>query len=95
MNLGVSYEARARIAIWAGDGPGVAEYARLTAHEYRHGSGSPLGARYERLMDEARSAISGPLPNLEDFQSRALASTKVDGPAPATAVVGGSHEGRR
>ncbi len=53
LNLGASYEARARVAIWAGDEVAVNEYASLTAREYRHRHGSPLGARYERLMEEA------------------------------------------
>src|SRR5262249_49697738 len=53
LNLGASYEARARVAIWAGDELAVNEYAGLTAREYRHRHGSPLGARYERLMEEA------------------------------------------
>jgi hypothetical protein len=69
LNLGASYEARARVAIWAGDADAVAEYTRLTAREYRHGGGSPLGARYERLMEEAAKAGSGPLPGLTDFDS--------------------------
>ncbi|HEX4474840.1 MAG TPA: serine/threonine-protein kinase [Polyangiaceae bacterium] len=61
LNLGASYEARARIAIWAGDQDAVNEYASLTAREYRHRHGSPLGARYERLMEEA--VRSGSLPS--------------------------------
>ena len=38
-------------------------FAKLTAHTYRHGEGSRLGARYERLMNEARRIgyNSGPL----------------------------------
>jgi tetratricopeptide (TPR) repeat protein len=54
--LGVVYEARARIAIWAGDESAFEKYASLTATEYRHGRGSALGARWERLMAEARVA---------------------------------------
>ena len=46
--LGRSYEARARIAIWAGDDAALTEYADLTAREYRHGrrlaARSALGA---------------------------------------------------
>jgi hypothetical protein len=52
--LGASYEARARVAIWARDEEALIEHGDLTALEYRRGAGSPLGARYERLMDEAR-----------------------------------------
>jgi len=74
LHLGASYEARARVAIWAGDEKGVEEYARLTAREYRHGQGSPLGARYERLMSEARRTASGVLPGLSDFASSRISS---------------------
>ena len=56
LHLGASYEARTRIAIWAGDKPAIAEYGRLTALEYHHGASSPLAARYERLLEEAERA---------------------------------------
>jgi tetratricopeptide (TPR) repeat protein len=56
LNLGLSYEARARIAIWAGDHTAVETYTQLTAGQYRPGRASSLGARYERLMLEARAA---------------------------------------
>ncbi|HEY6558526.1 MAG TPA: protein kinase [Polyangiaceae bacterium] len=68
LNLGASYEARALVAIGAKDAAAVEKYTRLTAREYRHGRGSPLGARYERLMEEAAKASSGPLPSLDDFE---------------------------
>jgi tetratricopeptide (TPR) repeat protein len=54
LHLGVTYEARTRVAIWADDTQAAKEYAERVAHEYRHDEGSPLGARYERLMNEAR-----------------------------------------
>ena len=69
LTIGASYEARARIAIWSGDDAALAEYATLTAKEYRHGRGSPLGARWERLMAEARRASKRSLPRLADFES--------------------------
>jgi hypothetical protein len=53
LRLGLNYEARAQIAIWGDDAVGFDEYARLTAREYRYGANSPLGARYERLTQEA------------------------------------------
>jgi tetratricopeptide (TPR) repeat protein len=56
LGLGTLYEARARIAIWAGDEATLEKYANLAAKEYRHGHGSSLGARWERLMAEARRA---------------------------------------
>jgi serine/threonine protein kinase len=52
--VGLMYEARALIAIWQGDAEAYERYAALTAHEYRYGAGSPLGARYDRLLNEAR-----------------------------------------
>jgi hypothetical protein len=67
LHLGATYEARTRVAIWAGDAAAVALYGRKTAREYRHGHGSPLGARYERLMDEARVRGFELLPELLDL----------------------------
>jgi tetratricopeptide (TPR) repeat protein len=77
VNLGATYEARARIAIWAGDTAAVEEYGRLTAETYRHGRGSPLGAMYERLMDEARQAGVHVLPQLSEFESTLMMATSV------------------
>jgi hypothetical protein len=54
--LGLSYEAQARCAVWRGDRESVEKYAALTAEEYRHGRNSPLGVRYQRLVDEAKRA---------------------------------------
>jgi tetratricopeptide (TPR) repeat protein len=95
LNLGASYEARARVAIWAGDGAAVETYTRLTAQEYRHGRGSPLGARYERLMEEAARGGSGPLPGLADFDSgsaRSLGSSSHD--ALVTEAMSGADQTR-
>ena len=75
LHLGACYEACARIAIWTGDEERLQRYARLTAIEYRYGHGSPLGARYERLMDEARQSGVGALPELGDFAPTSLKST--------------------
>jgi tetratricopeptide (TPR) repeat protein len=77
LSLGASYEARARIAIWAGDRAAVEEYGRLTAQEYRHGRGSPLGALYERLMDDARRAGVQVLPELSEFETTMMSATKI------------------
>jgi hypothetical protein len=54
LKLGLSYETCARIAIASGDEEQFDHYALLTAREYRHGAGSPLGARYDALINEAR-----------------------------------------
>ena len=67
LHLGATYEARTRVAIWAGDESAVQEYGHKTAREYRHGHGSPLGARYERLMDEARLGGFELLPELSEL----------------------------
>jgi hypothetical protein len=75
LNLGATYEARARIAIWAEDSAAVEKYAGLTAQEYRHGRGSPLGARYERLMEEALRAGVKVLPELSEYETTLLAAT--------------------
>jgi hypothetical protein len=79
VHLGATYEARARVAIVAGDRDGFERYALLTAREYRHGRGSPLGARYERLADEGLRAVRGSLPNLAEFDSAALQPTATPG----------------
>jgi hypothetical protein len=75
LQLGVCYEVGARIAIMTGDEERLQHYARLTAIEYRYGHGSPLGARYERLMDEARQSGVGALPELADFVATSVKST--------------------
>jgi serine/threonine-protein kinase len=75
LQLGGCYETCARIAIWMGDKARLQHYAHLTATEYRYGHGSPLGARYERLMDEARQSGVGSLPELADFVPTSVKST--------------------
>jgi len=87
LQLGTCYEACARIAIWTGDEERLQHYARLTAIEYRHGHGSPLGARYERLMDEARQSGVGTLPELADFVPTSLKSTHVESDAAISSVL--------
>ncbi|HKU37902.1 MAG TPA: hypothetical protein VJR89_07140, partial [Polyangiales bacterium] len=54
LRIGVTYEARAEVALWSGDAAAFETYARLTAREYRYGARCPLSARYERLTREAR-----------------------------------------
>ncbi len=68
LHLGATYEARARIAILAGDRAAVETYGRMTAEQYRHGRNSPLGTRYEALMAEARRAGVQVLPALSNFE---------------------------
>jgi tetratricopeptide (TPR) repeat protein len=87
LHIGSSYEARARIAIWAGDTAAVEEFGRLAAREYRHGRGSPLGALYDRLMDEARRAGVMVLPQLSEFESTMMSATKVALHVPVASTV--------
>jgi hypothetical protein len=68
LRLGLSYEARAQIAIWNNDQPAFERYARLTAQEYRHGARSPLGARYDRLIHEARRRGYEPVADAVPFE---------------------------
>jgi hypothetical protein len=77
LRMGLSYEARARIAIWSGDAAAFEHYSELTAREYRHGVRTPLAARYERLMNEAARAGMQPKLTLADIQ--ALAATGTSG----------------
>ena len=57
LNLGWTYEARARIAIVMGDPQAFHEAAAKCAEAYGHGrSGSLLAARFEALRTEARQA---------------------------------------
>lgn len=73
LRIGVSYEARAQVALWSGDAAAFDHFARLTAREYRHGASSPLGARYERLTQEARRRGLVPTASLSDFEPTTMA----------------------
>jgi hypothetical protein len=93
LNIGASYEARARVAIWAGDGAAVEHFGSLAAEQYRHGRGSSLGARYERLMDEARNAGMIVLPQLSAFESTMFGATELGTRASAAAMVAKAMNG--
>jgi hypothetical protein len=56
LQLGASYEARARVAMALRHDADAVRSAALAAREYRHGPGSMLAARYGRLLQEARRA---------------------------------------
>jgi tetratricopeptide (TPR) repeat protein len=58
LQLGRSYELAARIAILASDTSSFREYSALTGEHYHPGQSSVLGALYERLMEDARRALS-------------------------------------
>jgi hypothetical protein len=69
--LGLTYEARARIAIASKDELAFTEYSRLAAREYGRGARSPLAARYEQLVNDALRAGFHSAPELSEFQSNA------------------------
>ena len=75
LRLGISYEARCQIAIWQQDADAFEEYAVLTAHEYRYGADSALGARYDRMINEARRQGLQTTATLEHFATDAQEST--------------------
>jgi tetratricopeptide (TPR) repeat protein len=85
LELGATYETRTRIAIWFADEAAIVEFARHTAREYRYGEGSSLGARYERLMDEARATGASALPQLLEFQTK-LTTSHLRGASAASLV---------
>jgi hypothetical protein len=72
LHLGLSYEARAQVALWTGDETGFQHYARLTAREYRYGAQSTLGARYDRLVNEASRYGLQVDSALSDFEPEAV-----------------------
>lgn len=78
LKLGLSYEARALIALWCADEPTFEHYARLTAREYRHGARCPLGARYEALINEARRCGIEPSVQVQTLEPPAVAEDPVD-----------------
>jgi hypothetical protein len=71
LRMGLTYEARARVAIWSDDAEAFDRFAILTAREYRHGARTPLAARYERLMNEAARAGMQSNRSLADLQALA------------------------
>ena len=72
LKLGLSYETCARIAIVSGDEDAFDRFARLTAREYRHGAGCPLGARYDALLNEARRRGFDPSPQIGSLDPPSL-----------------------
>ena len=77
LRIGVTYEARAEVALWADDARGFDTYARLTAREYRRGAGCPLSSRYERLTREARRRGIQPEVALTDFEPATAAQSEI------------------
>ena len=93
LNLGASYEARTRVAIWAGDRASVEHFGRLMAEQFRHGHGSTLGARYERVMDEARAANVVLLPALSPFETTIFGGTELSARAAAIVTISRAMQG--
>jgi len=52
--LGLLYEARAQVALAAGESAVFTRYAELTAHEYGRGESAVLRGRLARLIEQAR-----------------------------------------
>ncbi len=69
-----------------GDRAAFDENARLAADEYRYGRGSPLGARFERLMDEG-GAFAVSLPSRSPDGDTNSAETMMLATAPISAFV--------
>ncbi|HVW29577.1 MAG TPA: serine/threonine-protein kinase [Polyangiaceae bacterium] len=58
LNLGLAYETRARVAIYARSSADFERCARACADAYRISTPGPLAARYERLVREQRLATT-------------------------------------
>jgi ABC-type transporter Mla MlaB component len=66
--LGLTYEARARIAIWSKDEAAFTDFSRQAAKEYGRGARSPLAARYEQLINEALRSGFHEILELSEFE---------------------------
>lgn len=74
--LGWAYEARARLALLQRDEVTFEKYAMLCRQQYRKTGGNPaLAAKYERLMQEARSAGAAVTPELAEELTRSTSAT--------------------
>ena len=95
LRMGLSYEARARIAIGVGDAAAFERFAELTAKEYRHGARTSLAARYERLMNEAaRRGMHAKL-SMVEFEALAGVGTSGLGSRELTTVISRSLASHR
>jgi hypothetical protein len=75
LRMGISYEARALVAVWSNDPAAFEHFAELTAREYRHGANTTLAARYERLINEAARCGMHTRISLGDFSALASAGS--------------------
>jgi len=71
LNLGLAYEARARVASAVGNKEEFDRYLKLCATHYHVTSGGPLATRYERLVRDERLLNASP----ELTQSRTAAES--------------------
>jgi hypothetical protein len=94
LRMGLSYEARARIAIWSADAAAFEHFSELTAREYRHGARNSLAARYERLMNEASRAGLRAKVSLEEFEALAADTSEIAGDQLMTVITRSMAEHR-
>jgi tetratricopeptide (TPR) repeat protein/tRNA A-37 threonylcarbamoyl transferase component Bud32 len=59
LSLGLAYETRARVGAIAKDDETFQRFAKLCGEQYRTGRNPALSAKYEKLMQEARTAKIG------------------------------------
>jgi serine/threonine protein kinase len=69
LHLGILYEAGARHAVLAQDGPAFAHYYRACAEQLRRGRHPALTARLDRLLDQAGSGSLAPVARAEAAQN--------------------------
>jgi hypothetical protein len=93
LSLAASYEARARIAIWARDADAAARYASLSVRERGGPSASAAAPRVVRLLEEARGFGLDVELELTDFEASVLGTTRASttsaAPDPASRCLDG------
>jgi hypothetical protein len=92
LQLGASYEARARVAVALHNEVDTARYAALAAQELLHGPGATLTLRCGRLLQEARRAGVS-IPSLAQTGAAAVQSASIDPNAAAVARALGEARG--
>jgi hypothetical protein len=83
LHRGALYEARAKVAVMAGDRAGFAHYADRCSTEYRLGRNPALVAKYERLMQFAERHGALPTAELVDQDEHVSAVTTLVAAEPA------------
>jgi hypothetical protein len=80
MNLGLAYEARARVASTLGKKTDFEHFMRLCAPHYRTGTEGPLATRYERLIREERALHAPPdvlQPKAAEYGTLGMSTTRM------------------